>query len=224
MPFLESYESVVHRVLHASQSAKVPKSVTLIAVSKGHPVEAIEELYHFGQRDFGENYVQELELKARTLLDKKYLDIRWHFMGHLQTNKVKLLIPFVSFIHTLDSIKLAREIAKQCSIQKRLKRLPVFVEVNLAAEETKSGISSGELSPFFRELESFPDLQIKGLMCIPPISAQPRLYFQQLEQLEKQLQPASGGCLSMGMSNDFEIAINEGATHVRVGTAIFGAR
>lgn len=218
------YQKICRQVSQASQKASRTSPPTLIAVSKLQPMDAIEELYHLGQRDFGENYVQELVEKAGELRRRGCLEIKWHFIGHLQTNKVKLLLPQTAAIHTVDSIKLAHEISKRWSALGKPGKIPVFIEVNLDAEKTKSGVAPEELPGMAAQLAEFSELEIQGLMCIPSPDQDPRLRFSELRVLEKELHPLTHGKLSMGMSSDFETAIEEGATHIRVGTSLFGAR
>lgn len=215
---------VQQRILHCTPSAS-PAS-TLIAVSKTHSVEAIEALYHLGQRDFGENYAQELLAKASALESKGCKDIRWHMIGHLQTNKVKMLLPLVHCIHTVDSLKVAQEINKRAQALGRPK-VPVFIEVNIDAEKNKSGVSPSEVKALLQALEPFTTLQVEGLMCIPEYdqsNSEIEKSFLRLQQLLQECGKLTRHQLSMGMSHDLEIAIQCGATHVRVGTAIFGER
>jgi pyridoxal phosphate enzyme (YggS family) len=197
-----------------------PKA-TLIAVSKTQPVEAIEALYRLGHRDFGENYVQELVAKARELDLKGFRGIRWHFIGHLQTNKVKMLLPHVYAVHSVDSEKLIYELGKRVEITSPA--LPVFVEVNVSKQESKSGVPPERVSDLVDLIRTQTMLKLEGLMAIPdPDRADLTAPFKQLKALRDELR--AGPSLSMGMTSDFEAALKEGATHVRVGTAIFGAR
>lgn len=198
--------------------AGVPESVTLVAVSKTHPFEKIKTLYDLGHRDFGENYVQELLSKAEAARAIGITDIRWHMIGHLQTNKVKQVLPVVFLIHTVDSIKLAQEIQKRATRQ-----IPILLEINIDREETKSGFQPDGVNEAVKEISQFQNISLRGLMCIP----QPSRHgdsFRRLKELETTLRPYTQGVLSMGMSEDFESAIQAGSTHVRVGSAIFGAR
>ncbi len=202
---------------------------TLLAVSKGQSIDDIEALYRLGHRDFGENYAQELVEKARELGEVRgCTDIRWHFIGHLQTNKVKMVLPWVSFVHTVDSEKLARELDKTCTKLGRPGKLPVFVEVNIDREASKAGLEPESVPAFVNSLPaSCPSLEIRGLMCIPEAGlpeSETRAAFRRLKELEASCRPVSGGALSMGMSSDFSMALEEGSTHVRVGTALFGPR
>lgn len=197
------------------------RDVQLIAVSKTHPPEAIRAAYAVGQRDFGENYVQELIEKAEALSD--LTDITWHMIGHLQRNKVRQVVKHVSVIHTIDSMKLVEELGKRVETSLR-----VLVEVNVGGEEAKSGCRPGELDILLEAVEAQPKLRLVGLMTVPPHTEDPsgaRPYFDELVKLRD----ANGGVerlpeLSMGMTYDLEHAIAAGATMVRVGTAIFGAR
>jgi len=202
---------------------------TLLAVSKGQSVDDIEALYRLGHRDFGENYAQELVEKARELSEVRGCkDIRWHFIGHLQTNKVKMILPWVSFVHTVDSEKLARELDKVWARLGRPGKLPVFVEVNVDREASKAGLEPEAVPAFVKALPaSCPSLEIRGLMCIPAAGlpeSETRAAFRRLKELEACCRPVSQGSLSMGMSSDFPLALSEGSTHVRVGTALFGPR
>lgn len=219
MPSLEPRYRRIQEIIEGHS-----KEVTLIAVSKHQAIEKIQELYFLGQRDFGENYVQELVSKAVALQERGISDIRWHFIGHLQTNKVKILLPYVFAIHSIDSIKLAEEVGKRWALLQRDHSIPIFIEVNLTEEHTKSGISPDQLGDLTQKLSQISQLSLQGLMCIPDPQADLRVCFRQLRSLELKCRPASLGKLSMGMSSDFELAIQEGSTHVRVGTALFGPR
>lgn len=204
----------------AMRAGRMATEVTLIAVSKTQPVAVIREAYDAGLRYFGENYVQELVTKATQLPT----DITWHCVGHVQRNKVKALMDHAAWLHSLDSERLAAQIHGRASA-------PVccLLEINIAHESTKHGILPQELVPLLARLASYPRAQIHGLMGMPPASDNPetsRPYFQQLAHLLEEANAA--GCyptplteLSMGMSNDFEVAIEEGATMVRIGRAIF---
>ncbi|MBK6936057.1 MAG: YggS family pyridoxal phosphate-dependent enzyme [Chitinophagaceae bacterium] len=203
-------------------------NTALIAVSKTKPVEDILELYHLGQRDFGENYVQELAEKAAVLPN----DIRWHFIGHLQSNKVKYIAPFVHLIHGVDSFKLLQEINKQAAKQSRL--IECLLQVYIAKEETKFGLDAEELASLLKELSSanLNYVKICGLMGMASFSDKldiVRNEFKYLKGLfDKFDQPQTGNynfqTLSMGMSSDYKIAIEEGSTMVRIGSLIFGER
>jgi pyridoxal phosphate enzyme (YggS family) len=204
--------------------AGLPAGVTLVAVSKTQPAEAIREAYAAGQRDFGENYAQEWRDKAAALAD---LDgLVWHFIGALQTNKVKYLLPAeaaapaAAWVHTVDRLALAEELSKRAA--RRGGRLRVLLEVNVAAEASKAGVTPEEVPALAGRVRALPGLELRGLMCIPPAEGDPRPHFARL----RALRDGVGGLadLSMGMSGDYEAAIAEGSTLVRVGTAIFGAR
>lgn len=202
------------RAAHRSSS-----SVGLIAVSKLHSYAAIRTLYEAGQRDFGENYVQELVSKAQAAKRDGLEEIRWHFIGHLQSNKVKLLLPYVTMIHGVGSFRLAEEISKRVESGP----ISVLIEVNIDGQESKSGAQISELRELATRMAGLPCLDLKGLMCIPdpnrPGGA--REAFRRLAALGADLGLVE---LSMGMTGDYVDAIEEGATLVRIGTAIFGER
>ncbi len=200
--------------------------VTLIAVSKTKPVEMLREAYDEGIRDFGENKVQEIMDKYDELPD----DIRWHMIGHLQTNKVKYIADKVYMIHSVDSLRLATEISKQAVKAGRV--IPVLIEVNIASEESKFGVSVDDAEDLIRQIAPLPGIKVSGLMAVAPFVTDPeenRVYFARLRQLSvditsKNIDNITMGVLSMGMTGDYEVAIEEGATFVRVGTGIFGER
>jgi pyridoxal phosphate enzyme (YggS family) len=205
------------------------KEVTLVSVSKTKPVEDILELYQLGQRDFGENYVQELVDKEAQLPK----DIRWHFIGHLQSNKVKNIAPFVHLIHGVDSFKLLKEINKQA--QKLNRIMDVLLQVHIAQEETKFGLSGDELNDIFytnAELHKLQNIRITGLMGMASFTDDENKireefhYLKTLFDKHTQLQTSNlkRQILSMGMSSDYKIAIEEGSTMVRIGSLLFGAR
>ncbi|WP_242396055.1 YggS family pyridoxal phosphate-dependent enzyme [Anaeromyxobacter oryzisoli] len=197
--------------------AGIPPGVTLIAVSKTQPAEAIREAYAAGQRDFGENYAQEWRGKAEDLAD--LADLRWHFIGGLQTNKVKYLAGKVAYVHTVDRLELAQELSRRFAGKGAVAR--VFLEVNVGGETSKEGCAPEEVPALARAVSSLPAIEVVGLMCIPPPSEDPRPHFRRLRALRDELGVRE---LSMGMSADWKVAIEEGATFVRIGTAIFGAR
>ena len=200
--------------------------VTLIAVSKTKPVEMLQEIYDENIRDFGENKVQELCSKMEQLPS----DIRWHMIGHLQRNKVKYIVGKVELIHSVDTYRLAEEINIQAKKQNVI--VPILVEVNIAHEESKFGISAEDAILLVEEISKLENVRIRGLMTIAPFVENPednRLYFRKIKQLSvditnKNIDNVSMEILSMGMTGDYEVAIEEGATMVRVGTGIFGAR
>ena len=196
---------------------------TLIAVSKTKPVEAIQELYDLGQRDFGENYVQELVEKQPLLPE----DIRWHFIGHLQSNKVKYIAPFVYLIHGVDSLKLLKEINKQAAKLNRTIR--VLLQVHIATEETKFGMDEAELAAVFLE-QDLNHVQIGGLMGMASFTDDMEKVRQEFTTLAKLAETyrdhfkESPAILSMGMSGDYKIAVECGSTMIRIGSMLFGAR
>ncbi|HYD43005.1 MAG TPA: YggS family pyridoxal phosphate-dependent enzyme [Anaeromyxobacter sp.] len=201
----------------AALRAAIPAGVTLVAVSKTQPPEAVREAYAAGQRDFGENYAQEWRAKADALADLP--DLRWHFIGGLQTNKVKYLAGRVHAVHTVDRPELARELSKRFAA--RAARVKVFVEVNVGGEASKEGCAPAEVPALAAAVRALPALELVGLMCVPPAEGDPRPHFRLLRRLRDELGLAE---LSMGMSGDWQAAVEEGSTLVRIGTAIFGAR
>lgn len=202
------------------------EEVTLIAVSKTKPVETLQEAYDLGVRIFGENKVQELTVKYEALPK----DIHWHMIGHLQTNKVKYIIDKAELIHSVDSLKLAETIEKEAAKHDLI--ADILVEVNVAEEESKFGMKMEEVIPFVEKVSAFPHVRVRGLMTIAPFVEDPeenRSIFADLHKLyidikKKNHDNDTVSVLSMGMTNDYEVAIEEGATMVRVGTGIFGAR
>ena len=223
----DNYEAVKNNIEQACmRSNRDLSEVTLIAVSKTKPVPMLQEIYDAGARDFGENKVQELCQKYEELPQ----DIRWHMIGHLQRNKVKQVVGKAASIHSVDSYRLAQEISLQA--QKQNITVPILIEVNIAKEESKFGIAKEDTIQLVEEIAELPNLTIQGLMTIAPFVDDPednRLYFREIKQLSvdiknKNIDNVTMDVLSMGMTNDYEVAIEEGATIVRVGTGIFGAR
>ena len=223
----ENLDMVTGNIKSACQKAgREPGDVTLIAVSKTKPVSAIREAYEHGIREFGENKVQELVEKQEALPK----DIRWHMIGHLQRNKVKYIVDKVYLIHSVDSLKLAQEISRQA--EKKNIVVSVLIEVNVAGEETKFGIAPEEAETIIRDMAALPGILIRGLMTIAPYTDNPednRQYFTRLKQLsvdiaEKNIDNVNMDVLSMGMTGDYAVAIEEGAAFVRIGTGIFGER
>ena len=208
------------------RSGRNRDEVTLIAVSKTKPVEMLQEIYDENIRDFGENKVQELCDK----IEKMPSDIKWHMIGHLQRNKVKYIVGKVALIHSVDSYRLAEEISIQA--KKHNTTVPILVEVNIAHEESKFGISEEDAILLVKEISELENIRIMGLMTIAPYVENPednRMYFRKIKELSvdinsKNIDNVSMEILSMGMTGDYEVAIEEGATMVRVGTGIFGAR
>lgn len=224
---VENYENVQRQIAEACEkSGRDTKDVTLIAVSKTKPVSDIEELYQHGVRQFGENKVQELCEKYEVLPK----DIKWHMIGHLQRNKVKYLIGKVELIHSVDSVRLAQTIEEEAA--KKDTVMNILIEVNVANEESKFGLATEETVEMIREIAGFPHIAIKGLMTIAPFvedEEENRIYFQKLRQLAvdikaKNIDNVCMDFLSMGMTGDYRVAVEEGASFVRVGTGIFGER
>ena len=217
---------VQNNIKEALKRSKVSTSCTLIAVSKTKPVSMLQEAYDTGIRDFGENKVQEILEKYEVLPN----DIKWHMIGHLQTNKVKYIIDKVCAIHSVDSYKLAEVISKEAV--KHNITMPVFIEVNIGDEESKFGISKNDVNTFYDSIKNLPNLKIEGLMCVAPYVDSPednRQHFVDLRNISvdisnKNVDNIYGNKLSMGMSNDYIIAVEEGSSYVRVGTDIFGNR
>ena len=210
-----------------SRSERDRSEVTLIAVSKTKPVSMLMEAYDAGIRDFGENKVQELTEKYEQMPK----DIRWHMIGHLQRNKVKYIVDKVAMIHSVDSLSLAEEISRQ-AVKKGVDNVDILIEVNIGDEESKFGLAPGELPDIVDKIVALPNITVKGLMCVAPFVNDPeenRHYFVQMKQLcvdinAKISDNSSVNVLSMGMTGDYRVAIEEGATMVRVGTGIFGER
>ena len=225
-PVRERVEQVMDRIARAAaRSGRKASDIRLVAVGKTHPVESIGDAFAAGITVFGENYVQEAEKKIRA-----YPGAEWHLVGKLQKNKVKKAVSLFSWIQTVDSLALLGEVSRRATEAGKV--VPVLVEVNLAGEETKAGVSGQELAELIEAAPELPGIRLKGLMAIPPWTEDPeesRPYFVRLrETLAECVSRGGAGLgmteLSMGMSNDFEAAIEEGATMVRVGTAIFGSR
>lgn len=221
------YEEVQKRIDAAcARCGRDRSEVTLIAVSKTKPVEMLEEIYALGERNFGENKVQELTGKYEVMPK----DVHWHMIGHLQRNKVKYIIDKAELIHSVDSLRLARTISEEA--QKHQCTVHILLEVNVAEEESKFGMTVEEAPKLAEEIAALPNIQIEGVMTIAPFVENPeenRPVFQKLRKLSvdiraKNINNVTMAVLSMGMTNDYEIAIEEGATMVRVGTAIFGER
>jgi pyridoxal phosphate enzyme (YggS family) len=225
MDLAENLDSIQMRIGAACERCdREPNSVTLLAVSKTHPPETIKGAADCGLIFFGENRIQEAKAKIPLCPGK----LRWHFIGHLQSNKVRDAMELFEMIQSVDSLSLAQEISKRC--EQAAKRMPVLLEVNVAGEANKFGYKPEKLLTELKELNSLPRLTIHGLMTVPPFAVEPeksRLHFRKLRELKlrcEQILNAPLPHLSMGMSGDFEIAIEEGATIVRIGTALFGPR
>ncbi len=223
----ENLDNVLKNIADSEErSGRKKGDVTLIAVSKTKPVEMIKEVYDLGVRDFGENRVQELTEKY----DKLPSDIRWHLIGHLQTNKVKYIIDKAYMIHSVDSLKLANEISREAV--KHSVTANILIEVNVSGEESKFGVSPEDLEDLIRKISVLPAIRIRGLMTVAPYvvdSEENRQIFIKMKQFavditRKNIDNVNMDCLSMGMSGDYTVAVEEGATFVRVGTSIFGER
>jgi PLP dependent protein len=229
MSIAENTSQVLDRIAAAARRAgREPDTITLMAVSKTFPPTAIREAYGAGVRVFGENRVQEFSEKADALQDLK--DAEWHLIGHLQTNKAAKAAELFCAVDSLDSMRLAEKL--DATAGKLEKRLRVLVEVNVGREQQKTGTRPEELEQILRQIGELKNLQVKGLMTVPPYTEDPhgaRPYFRTLRELRDRMATlALAGIdmdvLSMGMSHDFEVAIEEGSTCVRVGSAIFGQR
>ena len=223
----ENLQEVERRICEAcKRSGRDRSEVQLIAVSKTKPVSMIEEAYAEGIRRFGENKPQEL----RDKYEEMEKDIKWHMIGHLQRNKVKYIVDKAELIHSVDSLKLAETIEKEAAKKNCIQ--DILVEVNVAQEESKFGLKVDEVIPFIEKISQFQHICVKGLMTIAPFVENPddnRPVFANLHKLSvdimnKNIDNVNVSILSMGMTNDYEVAIEEGATMVRVGTGIFGAR
>lgn len=223
----ENLSKVEENIKKACERAgRSPEDVTLIAVSKTKPIEMLEEALACGKREFGENKAQEMKEKWDALPK----DIKWHFIGHLQTNKVKYVVGRAFLIHSVDSYHLAEAIEAESAKKDVISH--ILIEVNIAGEESKFGLKAEETLALVKKIAVLPHIHIEGLMTIAPFvenSEENRSVFRELRKLsvdisEKNIDNVSMSVLSMGMTNDYEVAIEEGATYVRVGTAIFGER
>jgi pyridoxal phosphate enzyme (YggS family) len=223
--FAENLNSIRQRVAAAcARAGRDVNSVTLLAVSKTHPPETIRAAVECGQLLFGENKIQEAKAKIPLCPGKA----RWQFIGHLQSNKVRDAVELFEMIQGVDSLAIAKEISKRA--EQAAKTMPILVEVNVAGEGSKFGYAPERLLAELNELNALPRIEVHGLMAIPPYAVVPekaRPYFQKLRELKERAESVLGAPLpqlSMGMSGDFDVAIEEGATMVRVGTALFGER
>ncbi|MCF2141727.1 MAG: YggS family pyridoxal phosphate-dependent enzyme [Candidatus Lokiarchaeota archaeon] len=200
---------------------KISPGITLVAVSKRKPIEYIEAAYKWGVRDFGENYVQDAIPKILSL--KHLREIRWHFIGHIQSNKIKDIIAHFDEVQSVDRMKIVLKMQNACiSFDKKIS---VLIQVNIGKEPQKSGIFPEEVSDFLKYCKDFSRIEVKGFMCIPPADKDPTSYFQQMREIfETYKEQYKLTTLSMGMSHDYQQAIKKGATMVRIGTAIFGPR
>ncbi len=204
----------LHAVQERVRDAAADRPVQLVAVSKGHPAASVREAYEAGQRVFGESYAQEFAEKAQALAD--LADLEWRFIGHLQRNKTKLVLPHVHAIDSVDSVRLAERIATTAD-----RPVDICLQVNVADEPQKSGVTVSALDALVAAVRALDGLRLRGLMTVPPADVDPTPVFRKLKSLATEL--GLEQC-SMGMSGDLESAIAEGSTHVRVGTAIFGPR
>ncbi len=225
--FKKNLEIIEENICKACEKAGRERSeVTLIAVSKTKPLEDLQAVYDLNIRDFGENKVQELTGKIEAMPD----DIRWHMIGHLQRNKVKYIVDKVELIHSVDSLRLAEEISKQ-AIKKNV-NVNILVEINIGDEESKFGISADEVKVLVRDIAKLDNIKVQGLMCVAPYvvdSEENRAFFHKIKDLsvdimKENIDNVSMNVLSMGMSNDYQVAIEEGATMVRIGSNLFGKR
>lgn len=225
--FKKNLEIIEENICRACEKAGRERSeVTLIAVSKTKPLEDLQAVYDLNIRDFGENKVQELTGKIEAMPD----DIKWHMIGHLQRNKVKYIVDKVELIHSVDSLRLAEEISKQ-AIKKNV-NVNILVEINIGDEESKFGISADEVKVLVRDIAKLDNIKVQGLMCVAPYvvdSEENRAFFHKIKDLsvdimKENIDNVSMNVLSMGMSNDYQVAIEEGATMVRIGSNLFGKR
>lgn len=229
---IENASNILKKISHAAMRAgRSPDEVKLIAVTKTVGIETIKEAIDAGLRVFGENRVQEAQKKISDLkFEISNSNIEWHLIGHLQKNKAKYAVQLFDLIHTVDSVELAEELNKQAGKIGKIQR--VLVQIKLSEEETKHGISEDELTLLFEGINKLKNLKVEGLMTMPPFFEDPekaRPYFKRLREIRDNINSLrithyALRELSMGMSNDFEVAIEEGATMVRIGTAIFGER
>lgn len=224
----ENIKNIRERINRACfRCGRKPEEVTLVAVTKTFGSDMMKEAVEAGQLDFGENYVQELNEKRDEL---RNLNVRWHFIGHLQTNKVKYIAEYVHLVQTVDNVRVAEEIQKRAQMHGRI--IDILVEVHTTTEETKSGVLPEKTLDLVKQIFPFKNVRMQGLMTMGPFSDDPndsRPSFQQLVHIQKRIEQegipgVSAKQLSMGMTHDFEVGIEEGATIVRLGTAIFGKR
>ncbi|QQS16893.1 MAG: YggS family pyridoxal phosphate-dependent enzyme [Neisseriales bacterium] len=222
---LQALEDVQRRIAKAAHAAcRVPESICLIAVSKHFSVNTIREAYAAGCQHFGENYAQEFKAKAMHLRDD---DITWHFIGNLQSNKTRIVAEYAQWVHTIDRFSIAKRLSEQRA--DTLPHLNVCIQVNISAEPQKQGCPIANLLPLAKQITTLPNIRLRGLMCVPNQHLSCKALSEQfalLRHLHQQVSEAGifVDVLSMGMSHDLEHAIAEGATHIRIGTAIFGQR
>ncbi len=220
--YCKKVEDVKERINIALSKSPYNQKVKLIAVSKTFPSDIIKKVYNCGIIDFGENYVQELLKKQEELKD---CEIKWHFIGHLQKNKAKYIFDKIEMLHSLDSLELAKILNKR--LENKDLKLKCLIQINIGNEPNKYGININEVENFLKAIENFKNIEIKGFMCIPPFSIykeDSRKYYRKMREIFEMFKNENITELSMGMSNDFEVAIEEGATMIRIGTLIFGQR
>jgi PLP dependent protein len=224
----ENLDTINRQIIEtADKCNRLPEKINLIAVSKRKSAKTIMEAIKAGARHFGENYIQEAVEKIDIIADDS---ITWHFIGHLQSNKARFAVQYFEYIHTVDKLKLAKEINKQAKKIDKIQK--ILVQINIGEEMTKSGARIENAIELVEKIKGFDSLSVQGLMCMPPYFTDPekaRNYFKQLLEIQKEIMNKnfdniSMTHLSMGMSNDFKVAIEEGSTMVRVGTSIFGSR
>ena len=221
----QRYQAIVEAIASAATSAnRDPKEVTLVVVSKNHPHQLVLDLLELGARDFGENRDQDASPKAKQIALESEQAFNWHFIGQLQTNKVKSVLEYASFLHSLDRSSLLDELIKRTA--ERATALKVFVQVNMTEDPERGGVNPLDLMAFADRVLSASGLELVGLMGVGGLDVAPELEFERLAQLSGELQQLApeASMLSMGMSGDFETAIAYGATHLRIGTAITGNR
>jgi pyridoxal phosphate enzyme (YggS family) len=219
------YQAIVEKIATAAISAgREPKDITLVVVSKNHPHQLVLDLLELGARNFGENRDQEANPKAKQIALESSVDFNWHFIGQLQTNKVKSVLEYAHYLHSLDRSSLLDELIKRTA--ERVSVLKVFVQVNMTDDPERGGVSPMDLMAFAERVLSSPGLELVGLMGVGGLDVAPELEFERLAQLSTKLQQLAPDAdrLSMGMSGDFQTAIAYGATHLRIGTAITGNR
>lgn len=221
--YKSNYEEIANSIAKDKQS-----SVKIVCVSKSHPVEAMIAAYEAGMRVFGENYVQEMVDKYEFVNEELKSEIEWHFIGHLQTNKVKYIAPFVDCIHSVYKLKLAKEIDKRAKENNRT--INILIQINISHEDSKSGCEAEEAAELLEQIGSLENVKVVGLMAISGLEStdsERREQFSVLRNLRDELEKSSATSLpvlSMGMTSDYQIAIEEGSTMIRIGTAIFGKR
>jgi len=221
----QRYQAIVEKIATAATSAnREPNEITLVVVTKNHPHQLVLDLLDLGARDFGENRDQEANPKAKQIALESKQAFNWHFIGQLQTNKVKSVLEYASFLHSLDRTSLLEELIKRTV--ERVVPLKVFVQVNMTDDPERGGVNPAELMAFAERVVSSPGLELVGLMGVGGLDVSPEREFERLAELSGQLQQIAPNAdrLSMGMSGDFEAAIAYGATHLRIGTAITGNR